>query len=74
MSSSTRRVEVYDTANYKPRSREEHKKELLRVIADILDMNDDLADHRMDLDGPDYERWDKARKELVTEFERRGRS
>ena len=53
-------------------SRDEHKRRLLQALAVILSKDDDLRRDEDPLEGPDYERWDAARNELVVEFERRG--
>ena len=53
-------------------SRDEHKRRLLQALAVILSKDDDLRRDEDLLEGPDYERWDAARNELVAEFYRRG--
>lgn len=53
-------------------SRETHKKRLLQALATVLAKDDDFRRDEDSLEGPDYERWDAARNELVAEFERRG--
>ena len=53
-------------------SKDVHKKRLLQALAVILSKDDDFRHDEDPLEGPDYERWDAARNELVEEFERRG--
>ena len=53
-------------------SRDEHKRRLLQALAVILSKDDDLRRDEDLLEGPDSERWDAARNELVAEFYRRG--
>lgn len=49
------------------------KKQLLRDIATIISLNDDLmTDTPFDDDGRKSDQWREARDELVKEFERRG--
>lgn len=49
----------------------QHKRQILREIADHLAGNDDWADDSMS--DADHTRWSAARDELVEEWERRGR-
>lgn len=53
---------------------EEHKKQILSHLVAILEKDDDLAPDEMALEGPNYDRWDRARNELVAEFDRRSGS
>lgn len=52
-------------------SKDNHKKRLLQALAVVLSKDDDFR-RDDNLEGPDYERWNAARNELVEEFERRG--
>jgi hypothetical protein len=54
-------------------SKDAHKKDLLQKLSVLLAKDDDFRNDEDGLDGPDYERWDKARNELVAEFDRRGK-
>jgi hypothetical protein len=53
-------------------SKDEHKRRLLQALAVVLSKDDDFRRDEDPLEGPDYERWDRARNELVAEFSRRG--
>jgi hypothetical protein len=50
-----------------------HKKRLLQALAVVLAKDDDFRHDEDPLEGLDYDRWSKARDELVVEFERRGK-
>lgn len=49
------------------------KKALLLLLSQILFKDDDLFPFELDDSGPEYDAWDKARNELVSEFERRAK-
>ena len=51
--------------------RAQHKRNILRDLATILDKDDDLMHDEIDPDGRDGKAWQAARDELVEEFERR---
>jgi hypothetical protein len=53
-------------------SKDTHKRRLLQALSVVLSKDDDFRRDEDALEGPDYERWDRARNELVKEFERRG--
>lgn len=55
-------------------TRAEHKRQILRDLATILDKDDDLMLDETDPDGADGKRWQSARDELVAEFDRRART
>lgn len=55
-------------------TKSEHKRDLLRDLAVIISINDDLCPEELNDSGPEYEKWNQARNELVKEFEERSRS
>jgi|GEM_PF-4566323 hypothetical protein len=54
-------------------SKDTHKKRLLGALAAVLSKDDDFRRDEDPMEGPDYDRWDRARNELVSEFERRSK-
>ena len=54
-------------------SRVEHKRRLLGALAVVLSKDDDFRYDEDPLEGADYDRWDRARNDLVAEFSRRSR-
>lgn len=54
-------------------SKNAHKKDLLQKLSIVIAKDDDFRNDEDSLEGPDYDRWDKARNELVAEFDRRVR-
>lgn len=55
-------------------TKSEHKRALLRDLAVIIHINDDLCPEEFfGDDDPEYKKWDEARNELVEEFERRAK-
>lgn len=54
-------------------SKDGYKKQLLSLLADVLAKDDNFRFDEDPLEGPDYDRWDKARNELIEEFTRRCR-
>ena len=54
-------------------TRAEHKRQILRDIATILEKDNDLMPDEIDPDGSDAGRWEAARDELAAEFFRRAR-
>lgn len=53
-------------------SKQEAKRYLLRMTAIVLSKDDDFFPEDLDANNPkEYARWEKARDELVAEFERR---
>lgn len=51
----------------------EHKRQILRDIATILEKDNDLMPDEIDPDSPEAKRWEAARDALSAEFFRRAR-
>lgn len=58
---------------HKPGRKSTAKKMMLNVLSQILFKDDDLFPDELADTGPEYDAWDKARNELVFEFERRSK-
>ena len=54
-------------------TRAEHKRQILRDIATILEKDNDLMPDEIDPDSPEAKRWEAARDALSAEFFRRAR-
>ena len=57
----------------KPSRKSTAKKKIIDSLAQILFKDDDLFPDELADTGPEYDAWDKARNELVAEFERRSK-
>lgn len=49
-------------------TKEDYKKSILSQLWVILSKDDDLAPEHVGTEGPEYEKWNDARVELVEEF------
>lgn len=52
-------------------TKKEAKRQWLQALEMIITKDDDLMPDDLDLDGPEYKAWDRARNELADEFRRR---